>query len=42
MNGYSWWVIDQIGTSFQENIDKSKSSEYDPDTSEQPVEKMYS
>ena len=42
INGYSWWVIDQIGTSFQENIDKSKSSEYDPDTSEQPVEKMYS
>ena len=39
INGYLWWVIDQY---FQENINKSKSSEYYPETSEQPVEKMYS
>ena len=39
INGYLWWVIDQ---SFQENVNKSKSSEYYPDTSEQPVEKIYS
>ena len=42
INGYPWWVIDQVSTSFQENINKSKSSEHYPDTSEQPVEKMYS
>ena len=42
INGYPWWVIDQVSTSFQENIDKSKSSEHYPDTSEQPAEKMYS
>ena len=35
-------VTDQVSTSFQENINKSKSSEHYPDTSEQPVEKMYS
>ena len=29
-------------TSFQENINESKSSEYDPDTLEQSTEKMYS
>ena len=37
-----WWVIDQVSTSSQKNINKSKSSEYWPDTLEQPVEKMYS
>ena len=42
INGYPWWVIGQVSTSFQENINKSKSSEHYPDTSEQPVEKMYS
>ena len=42
INGYPWWVIDQVSTSFQENINKSKSSEYYHDTSEQPAEKMYS
>ena len=42
INGYPWWVIDQVSTSFQENINKSKSSEYYPDTLEQPVEKMHS
>ena len=42
INGYPWWVIDQVSTSFQENINESKSSEHYPDTSEQPVEKMYS
>ena len=35
-------VTDQVSTSFQENINKSKSSEHYPDTSEQPAEKMYS
>ena len=41
---YSWWVIDQVSTSIQvqEDINKSKSSEYYPDTSEQLVEKMHS
>ena len=38
-NGCPWWVIDQVSTSIQENINKSKSSEYYPDISEQPVEK---
>ena len=33
INGYPWWVIDQVSTSFQENINKSKSSEHYPDTS---------
>ena len=42
INGYPWWVIDQVSTSFQENINKSKSSAYYPDTLEQRVEKMYS
>ena len=42
INGYPWWVIDQVSTSFQENIDKSKSSEHYPDTLEQPAEKTYS
>ena len=42
INGYPWWVIDQVSTSSQENINKSKSSEHYPDTLEQPVEKMYS
>ena len=37
----SWWVIDQVSTSSQENI-KSKSSEHYPDTLKQPIEKMYS
>ena len=42
INGYPWWVIDQVSTSIQENINKTKSSEYYPDTSERPVEKMHS
>ena len=42
INGFHWWVIDQVSTSIQENINKSKSSEYYPDTSEQHVEKMNS
>ena len=41
INGYPWCVTDQVSTSFQENINKDKSSEHYPDTSEQPVEKMY-
>ena len=39
INGCPLWVIDQFSTSFQENINKSKSSEYYPETLEQPVEK---
>ena len=41
---YSGWVIDQVSKSIQvqEDINKSKSSEYYPDTSEQLVEKMHS
>ena len=39
INGYPWWVIDQVSTSIQQNINKSKSSNYYPDTSEQPVKK---
>ena len=42
INGYIWWVIDQVNTSVQENINKNKSSEHYPDTSEQSVQKMYS
>ena len=42
INGYRWWVIDQVSTSFRENINKSKSSEHYSDTSEQPAEKMHS
>ena len=42
INGCPWWIIDQVSTSFQENINNIKSSEHYPDTSEQPVEKMYS
>ena len=42
INGYPWWVIDQVSLSCQENINKSKSSEYYADTLEQPIEKMYS
>ena len=42
INGYTWWVIDQVSTSIRKNINKSESSEYYPDTSEQPVEKIHS
>ena len=42
INEYPWWIIDQVSTSIQENINKSKSSEYYPDPSEQPVGKMHS
>ena len=42
INGYIWWVIDQVNTSVQENTNKSKSFEHYPDTSEQSVQKMYS
>ena len=42
LNGYLWRVIDQVSTSLQENISKSKSSEDYHDTSEQHVQKMYS
>ena len=42
INEYPWWIIDQVSTSIQENINKSKSSEYYPDASEQPVGKMHS
>ena len=28
INEYPWWVIDQVSTSSQENINKSKSSEH--------------
>ena len=42
INGYHWGVTDQVSTSFQENINKSKSSEYYPDTAKQLAEKMYS
>ena len=28
INGYPWWVINQVGTPFQENINKSELSEY--------------
>ena len=42
INGCPWWIIDQVSTSFQENINKIKSSEHYPDTSEQPVKKLYS
>ena len=38
-NGYSWWGIDQVSPSIQGEINKSKSSEYYPDTSKQPFEK---
>ena len=41
INGYPWWVIDQVRTSNQESISKNKSSEYYSDTSEQPDEKMH-
>ena len=42
INRYPWWVIDQVNTCIQENINKSKSSEYYHDISEQPAEKMHS
>ena len=42
INEYPWWIIDQVSTSIQENINKSKSFEYYPDTSEQPVGEMHS
>ena len=42
INGHPWWVIDQVRTPIQESINKSKSSEYYSDTSEQPVQKMHS
>ena len=38
-NRYSWWDIDQVSPSIQGEINKSKSSEYYPDTSKQPFEK---
>ena len=34
INEYPWWVIDQVSTSIQENINKSKSSEDYSDTLE--------
>ena len=40
--GYTWWVIDQVSTFIQKNINKSKRSEYYPDTFEQSVEQMHS
>ena len=40
--GYPWWVIDQVSIFIQKNINKSKRSEYYPDTFEQSVEKMHS
>ena len=33
INGNCWLVVDQISTSIQENISKSKSSEYYPGNS---------
>ena len=40
INGYYWWVIDQVSTSIQEKINKNKTSEYYADASEQSVEKI--
>ena len=34
MNGYPWWIVDQVSTSSQENINNSESSEHYPDTLE--------
>ena len=39
--GYPLWDIDQVNTFFKKNINKSKRSEYYPDTFEQTVEKMH-
>ena len=42
INGYPWWVINQVNRSIQESINKNKNSVCYPDTSEEPVEKLHS
>ena len=42
INGYPWWVIDQVSASIQEKINKCKKSQYYPVNLEQPFEKMHS
>ena len=42
INGYPWWVIDQVSASIQEKINKCKKSQYYPVNLEQPFEKIHS
>ena len=41
INGYPWWVIDQVSVSIQENINKCKKSQYYPLNLERPFGKMH-